>query len=108
MLFGWVDLVLSVISDIPKNGGEIDHTNIVYNDAIDNDEINDLQDEDTPHLNDGLADNNNNNNNIKHVGVISQQDKQQNHVGAPNNNLQPQNDHFGGMDGHVSDDEDKG
>ena len=89
---------------MPKNGGEIDLKNIVQDDAVDDDEIDDLDNEDALHLNDGLT----NNNNIKHVGVINQQDEQQNHVGAPNNNLQPQNDHFGGMDGHVSDDEDKG
>ena len=55
---------------MPKNG-EIDLQNIVYNDAVINDEIDDLDNKDALHLNDGLANNNNNNNNnIKHVGVI--------------------------------------
>ena len=53
-------------------------------DVSDN-EIEDLNNEDALHLNDGLADNNNNN--IKNIGDISQHDKQQNHFGVPNNNL---------------------
>ena len=39
--------------DIPNNGGEIDQKNIVYNDAVNDDEIDDL-DNDPFHLNDGL------------------------------------------------------
>ena len=43
------------------------------------------------------------NNNIDHIGVIDQQNEQQNHVGVPDNNLQPQNDRFGGIGEHHSD-----
>ena len=56
--------------------GEIDVKNIVFDNAVNNDEIDDLDIEDVLHLNDGLE-NNNNNNNIKHIKVINQQDKQQ-------------------------------
>ena len=84
--------------NMSKNG-EIDLKNIVYNNAVDNDEINDLDNKDALNLNDSLV--NNNNNNIKHIGVINQQnkqqDKRQNHFDVPNNNLQPQNNHFGGL-----------
>ena len=61
--------------DIPKDNSEIDQKNIVYNDAVDDDEIDDLNNKDAIHLNDGLANNNNNNNNnkkIKQVEVIIQ------------------------------------
>ena len=81
--------------DMPKNGGKIDHKNVVYNDAVNHDEINDLDNKTALHLNDGLANNNNNNNNnndnnnIESVRVINQQDKEQNHSGTPNTNLQP-------------------
>ena len=47
---------------MPKDGGEIDQKNIVYNDAVDDNEIDDLNKEDTLHFKDGLANNNNNNN----------------------------------------------
>ena len=87
---------------MPKNGGKIDHTNKLYGNAADNNEIDDLDNKDALHLNNGLT-NNNNNNNIEHVGVINQQDKQQNHFGVLNNNKQPKNDHFGGMGEHDSD-----
>ena len=50
---------------MPKDGGEIDQKNIVYDDAVNDDENDDLDDKDALHLNDGLANNNNNNNNIK-------------------------------------------
>ena len=79
--------------DIPKNGGQIDQKTIVYDDVVDDDEIDDLNKEDALHLQDGLANNNdddnNNNYDIEHSGVINQQDKQPNHFGAANNNLQP-------------------
>ena len=94
--------------DMPKDGGEIDQKNIVYNDAVDDGKIDDLNEEDTIHLKDGLANNNNNNNNIKHVGVINQQDEHQNHFGAANNNLKPQNNHFEGTNEHDQDDNDEG
>ena len=51
--------------DMPKNSGEIDHKNIIYDDAVDDDEIDDLDDKDALHLNDGLA--NKNNTNIEHI-----------------------------------------
>ena len=85
--------------DLPKDGGEIDQKNIVYDDAVDDDENDDLNDKDAFHLNDGLANNNNNNNNnnnsnsdsdnIKLVEVINQSEEQRNHFGATNNILQP-------------------
>ena len=57
---------------MPKDGNKIDQKNIVYDDAVNDDKINDLNKEDTLHLKDGLANNNNNNNNnTKHVGVIN-------------------------------------
>ena len=59
--------------------GEIDHTNIVYDNVVDDDEIDDLDNRDALHLNDDLVNNNNNNNdnnnNTEDVGVINQQDK---------------------------------
>ena len=63
--------------DILKDGDQIDQKTIVYNDAVDDDKIDDLNKEDALHLQDGLANNNgNNNNNIEHGGVINQQAKQ--------------------------------
>ena len=62
--------------DMSKEGGQEDQKNIVYNDAVDDDEIDDLNKEDVRHLRDGLADNNNDdenndNNYIEHGGVIN-------------------------------------
>ena len=48
--------------DLPKDGVEIEYKNIVYNDDVNDDEIDDLDDEDALHLNDTLTNNNNNNN----------------------------------------------
>ena len=84
--------------DMSKDGGQIDQKNIAYNDAVDDDKIDDLNKEDVLHFCDGLADNNNDNdddnNYIKHGRVINQQE---NHFGGTNNNPQEQNKHFGGV-----------
>ena len=117
--------------DMPKNG-EIDLKKIKFDNAVNDDEVDNLDNEDTLRLNDGLANNNNNNNNnndnnnnnnnnnnndndndndndnIEHIVIINQQDKQQNHVGIPNNNLQPENDHFKGLGEHHPDDNEEG
>ena len=99
--------------DMAKDGGQEDQKNIVYDDAIDGDEINNLN-EDGLHLRNGLGDNINNGNNkynyIKQGGVINQQDGQGNHFGGANNNPQAQNEHFGGaneLDQNNIDDEDR-
>ena len=56
--------------DKSKDGGQIDQKNIMYDDAVDDDKIDDLNKEDVLHLRDDLADNNNDddndNNYIKH------------------------------------------
>ena len=86
--------------DMAKDGSQTDQENFVYNDAVDGNEINDLN-EDLLHLYNGLRDNVNNSNNkhnyIKQGGVINEQDEQRNHFGNTNNNPQAQNKHFGGV-----------
>ena len=81
--------------------GEIDLKKIEFDNAVDDDEIDYLDDEDVIHLNDGLADDNSNN--IEHIWVINQHDEQQNYFDVHNNNLQPQNNHFEWLEEHDSD-----
>ena len=79
-----------------KDGGQEDQKNIVHNDAVDSDEINDLN-EDGLHLHNGLGNNVNNGNNkhyyIKQGEIINEQGT---HFGNVNNNQQAQNKYFGG------------
>ena len=74
-----------------KNGGQEGQKNIVYDDAVDGNKINDLN-EDLLHLRNGLGDNVNNGNNkyncIKQGGTINEQDEQGNNFGNANNNPQ--------------------
>ena len=62
----------------------------MYDNAVDDDKIDDLNKEDVLHLRDDLADNNNDNDNdnnyIEHGEVINQQNKEENHFGGANNN----------------------
>ena len=81
--------------------GAIDLKKVEFDNDVNDDKIDDLEDESALYPNDGLA--NNNSNNIDHIGVINQHDEQQNHFVVPNNNLQPQNQHFGKLDQHDSD-----
>ena len=64
----------------------------MYDDAVSDDKIDDLNEENALHLQDCLVSINNkdnkNNNNINYIRVINQQDKQENHFGATNNNPQ--------------------
>ena len=82
-----------------KDGGQEDQKNTVYDDAVDGNKINDLN-EDLLHLRNGLGDNvndgNNKHNYIKQSGIINEQDEQENHFGNANNNPQAQNKHFRG------------
>ena len=66
--------------DMLKDGSQEDQKNIIYNDAIDDNEIDNLNKKDLLHLRHGLADNNNNNddnnnNYFEHGGIINQQDE---------------------------------
>ena len=88
------------------NKGEIDLKKIKFDKDVDNDEVKDLDPEGALHLNDGLADNKSTN--IENIRVINQYDKHQNYVGAPNNNLQQQNQYFGRGEHHDSDANDEG
>ena len=87
--------------DMSMNGGQADQKNIVYDDVVDDDEIDNLNKQDVLHLLNGLADNNNdddnNNNYIEHSAVINQQDGPTNYFVCANNNPQAQNEHFGGV-----------
>ena len=77
-----------------RKNPEVDLKNLVANVGIDNDEVNDLDDEDTRHLNDGFG-------GIKDTtngGVHHEQDNQQHHFGGPIENEGEQHDHFGGPD----------
>ena len=58
---------------MPKKD-EIDLKKIEFDDDIDADEVDNLDDEDALYLNDGLVNNNssNSNDNIEHIGVINQ------------------------------------
>ena len=86
--------------DIAKDGGQKDHKNIIYDDAVDGDKNKDLN-EDGLYLRNGLGENINNGNNkhnyIEQGGVINQQDGQGNHFGGAINNPQAHNEHFGGV-----------
>ena len=85
--------------DKAKDRIQIDQKNIVYDDAVDGHEIDNLN-KDLLHLHNGLEDNVNNDNNkynyIKQGGIINEQDGQGNHFSDANNNPQAQNGHFGG------------
>ena len=85
--------------DKKKDGGQTDQKIIVYDDDVDQDEINNLN-EDLLQLCNGLGDNNNNANNkrayIKQGGLVNEHKGQENHFGNANNNPQTQNEHFGG------------
>ena len=78
---------------------------------VDDDEINDLNDEDALHHNDGLADNSNAD--IENIGVINEYDNQHNYFGATDDNIQHHNHHFGrkvqrSLDTDDKDDNDNG
>ena len=85
--------------DMKKDNGQEDQKNIVYDDAVDNEEINNLNG-DGLHLRNDLGDNVNDGNNeysyIKQGGVVNGQDEQGNHFSGANNNPQAQNTYFGG------------
>ena len=90
---------------------EEDLKKIEFDFNVGDDEIQDLNDEDALHLNDGLAANNNDN--IEDIGVINEHDDQHNHFGAPDDNIQQQNHHFGrrvrqNLDADDEDDDDNG
>ena len=73
----------------------------MYDGAVNDGKIKDLNKEDRLHLRNGLVDNTNNddddNNYIKQGGVIYQQDGQENHFVGANNNPQAQYEYFGGV-----------
>ena len=79
--------------DMPKDCGQEDQKTIVYDHAVDDDEIDDLN-KDLLHLRNGLGDNVNDSNNkheyIEQGGVVNEQDGQGNHFGGGNNNPQAQ------------------
>ena len=76
-----------------EENAEEDLKKLKFDIDINDDEIKDLNNEDVLHLNDGLAENNNDN--IEDIGVINKHDNQHNHFGAPDDNLQHQNQHYG-------------
>ena len=82
--------------DMSKDSVQEDQKNIVYNDAVDDDKI-----DNGLHLRNGLVLNNinddNDNNYIEQGGVICQQDGQDNQFGGANHNPQAQNKYFGGV-----------
>ena len=96
-----------------KDSSQGNQKNIVYNDTVNGDEINDLN-EDLLHLLNGLGDNinhgNNKHNYIKQGGIVNKQDEQGNHFGNSNNNSQAQNKNFGGTNelnqNNINDDDD--
>ena len=81
-----------------KDGGQEDQKTIVYDDAVDDNEVDDLN-KDLLDLRNGLGDNINDGNNgheyIKQGGVVNEQDEQGNYFGGGNNNPQARNEHFG-------------
>ena len=95
--------------DMKKDGGQEDQKNIVYNDDMEQDEINDLN-EDLLHLRNGLGDNVNNTNNkleyIKQGGIFKKYEGQGNHFGNANNSPQTHYEHFGGANNNNHDDND--
>ena len=88
-----------------KNGGQEDDKNIPYDDDVEYDEVDDLN-EDNLHLRSGLEDNINDSNNkfeyLQEGGILNEDEGQGNHFNNVNNiplaNNVPlaQNDHFGG------------
>ena len=76
---------------------------MVYDDAVDDDEIDNLN-KDLLHLRNRLGDNVNNGNNehqyIEQGGIINEQDGQENHFGGGNNKPQAKNEHFGAANEH--------
>ena len=94
---------------MPKYSGQKDQKTIAYDDAMDDDEIDDLK-EDLHHLCNGLRDNINDGNNkqeyIEQDGVVNEQDEQGNHFGDGINNRQAQNEYFGAANGHNQNDSD--
>ena len=101
--------------DMKKDGGQDDNKNFVYDDDIEQDEINDLN-KDLLHLRNGLGDNINNANNelqyIEEGGILNEDEGQGDHFGnAKNiplaNHIQlAQNEHFGGANNNDDDDDD--
>ena len=81
-----------------KEGGQKDQKNIVYDDAVDDYKINNLN-ENGLHLRNSLGENLNNGNNehncIEQGGIINEQDKQGNYFADANNNPQAQDKKFG-------------
>ena len=89
-----------------KDGGQDDNKNIAYDDDMEHDEINDLN-EDLLHLRNGLGDNINNTNNkrqyIEEGGILNKDEEQGNHFGNANNIPLGQNEHFGGANNKHND-----
>ena len=89
--------------EIQKDGGQEDQKTIVNNDAVDDDEVDDLN-KDLIQLRNRFGDNVNEFNNeqeyIEQGGVVNEQDEQGNHFGNGNNNPQAQNKHFGAANEH--------
>ena len=77
--------------NMPKDGGQEDQKTIVYNDAVDDDEIDNLN-KDLIQLRNGFGDHvdefNNKQEYIKQGGVVNEQDEEGNHFGDGNNNPQ--------------------
>ena len=90
-----------------EDGGQDDDKNIIYNDDVEHDEVDDLN-EDLFHPRNGLGDNINDDNNklqyIEEGGILNENKGQGNHFGnaknTPLSNNIPlgQNEHFGGVD----------
>ena len=76
-----------------KKSAEKDLKKLEFNIDVDNNVMKDLNNEDVLHFNNDLA--NNNNADIEDIGVINKYDNQHNHFGAPEDNIQQQNHHFG-------------
>ena len=80
-----------------KDDGQEDQKNIVYDDDMEQDEINDLND-DLLHLRYGLGDNINDANNkleyIEQGRIVNEHEEQGNHFGNANNNPHAQNKNF--------------
>ena len=72
----------------------MDLKNLVANVGIDDDEVNDMDNEDAIHLNDGFG----NLEDIVNDRVQHEHDNQQHHFGGPIENEGEQHDHFGGPD----------
>ena len=76
------------IWDMKKEGDKEDDKNIVYDDDMEQDEINDLN-KDLLHLHNGLGDNINDANNkhqyIEKGGILNEDEEQRNHFGNAKN-----------------------